>query len=130
MAEKHYAVHKGKFFYDDLVGVITASPVVAAVLEGPKRERALPKTLTHAEVDSLLGVAGKIERSIIGAGLNPVDGVFGNEDDAVVGGNLSVIKSVTARGGADDGTRIAAGTVGAVRLPKKVAVGDPRIKTS
>ncbi|TMF60225.1 MAG: nucleoside-diphosphate kinase, partial [Chloroflexi bacterium] len=35
MAEKHYTVHKGKFFYDDLVGVITASPVVAAVLEGP-----------------------------------------------------------------------------------------------
>lgn len=35
MAEKHYAVHKGKFFYDDLVNVITASPVVAAVLEGP-----------------------------------------------------------------------------------------------
>src|SRR5882762_2808348 len=35
MAEKHYAVHKGKFFYDDLVAVITASPVVAAVLEGP-----------------------------------------------------------------------------------------------
>ena len=35
MAEKHYAVHKGKFFYNDLVGVITASPVVAAVLEGP-----------------------------------------------------------------------------------------------
>jgi len=35
MAEKHYAVHKGKFFYDDLVKVITASPVVAAVLEGP-----------------------------------------------------------------------------------------------
>jgi nucleoside-diphosphate kinase len=35
MAEKHYAVHKGKFFYDDLVSVITASPVVAAVLEGP-----------------------------------------------------------------------------------------------
>src|SRR5437660_47719 len=35
MAERHYAVHKGKFFYDDLVGVITASPVIAAVLEGP-----------------------------------------------------------------------------------------------
>jgi nucleoside-diphosphate kinase len=35
LAEKHYAIHKGKFFYDDLVGVITASPVVAAVLEGP-----------------------------------------------------------------------------------------------
>jgi len=31
----------------------------AAVLEGPKRERALPKTLTLAEVDRLLGVAAK-----------------------------------------------------------------------
>ena len=30
----------------------------AAVLEGPKRERALPKTLTLGEVDSLLRVAG------------------------------------------------------------------------
>lgn len=35
MAEKHYAVHKGKFFYDDLVKVIGSSPVVAMVLEGP-----------------------------------------------------------------------------------------------
>src|SRR5436305_10016108 len=35
MAEKHYEVHKGKFFYDDLVKVISASPVVAFVLEGP-----------------------------------------------------------------------------------------------
>ena len=35
MAETHYAVHKGKFFYDDLVKMITASPIVAFVLEGP-----------------------------------------------------------------------------------------------
>jgi nucleoside-diphosphate kinase len=35
MAERHYEVHKGKFFYDDLVRTITASPVVAIVLEGP-----------------------------------------------------------------------------------------------
>jgi nucleoside-diphosphate kinase len=35
MAERHYAIHKGKFFYDDLVKTITASPVIAAVLEGP-----------------------------------------------------------------------------------------------
>ena len=34
-AERHYAVHKGKFFYDDLVKTICASPVIAAVLEGP-----------------------------------------------------------------------------------------------
>lgn len=35
MAERHYAVHQGKFFFDDLVKLITASPVVAVVLEGP-----------------------------------------------------------------------------------------------
>ena len=34
-AERHYAVHRGKFFYDDLVRTITTSPVIAAVLEGP-----------------------------------------------------------------------------------------------
>ncbi|MCL4396020.1 MAG: nucleoside-diphosphate kinase [Chloroflexi bacterium] len=34
LAERHYAVHKGKFFYDGLVTYITASPVVAMVLEG------------------------------------------------------------------------------------------------
>ncbi len=34
LAEKHYAVHKGKFFYDGLVSYISASPVVAMVLEG------------------------------------------------------------------------------------------------
>ena len=28
-------MHKGKFFYDDLVKMIVASPVVAIVLEGP-----------------------------------------------------------------------------------------------
>jgi integrase/recombinase XerD len=35
----------------------------AAVLEGPKRERALPKTLTLAEVDHLLRVAGRDDAS-------------------------------------------------------------------
>jgi nucleoside-diphosphate kinase len=35
MAERHYDVHKGKFFFNDLVRTIAASPVIAAVLEGP-----------------------------------------------------------------------------------------------
>ncbi len=34
LAEKHYAVHKGKFFYQGLVDYITSSPVAAMVLEG------------------------------------------------------------------------------------------------
>jgi len=36
LAERHYAVHVGKFFYDELVEYITSGPVVVAVLEGPK----------------------------------------------------------------------------------------------
>ncbi|HAF09300.1 MAG TPA: nucleoside-diphosphate kinase [Chloroflexi bacterium] len=35
LAEKHYAVHQGKFFYEELVKTISTSPVVVAVLEGP-----------------------------------------------------------------------------------------------
>lgn len=34
LAEKHYAVHKGKPFYDSLVQFITAGPTVAMVWEG------------------------------------------------------------------------------------------------
>jgi nucleoside-diphosphate kinase len=35
LAERHYAVHKGKPFYDGLIEYITLGPVVLAVLEGP-----------------------------------------------------------------------------------------------
>jgi nucleoside-diphosphate kinase len=34
LAEKHYAVHKGKPFYESLVSFITGGPTVALVLEG------------------------------------------------------------------------------------------------
>lgn len=34
-AERFYDVHKGKHFFESLVGFITSAPVVAAVLEGP-----------------------------------------------------------------------------------------------
>ena len=35
LAERHYAVHRGKPFFDGLVKFITSSPLVAMVLEGP-----------------------------------------------------------------------------------------------
>ena len=34
LAGRHYAEHVGKPFYDNLVGFITSSPVIAAVFEG------------------------------------------------------------------------------------------------
>ncbi len=35
LARRHYAEHEGKPFVDSLIGFITSSPLVAAVLEGP-----------------------------------------------------------------------------------------------
>jgi nucleoside-diphosphate kinase len=35
LAEQHYGEHIGKFFFEDLVGYITSSPIVALVVEGP-----------------------------------------------------------------------------------------------
>ena len=35
LAETHYAVHKGKPFYDGLVRYIISSPLMAMVWEGP-----------------------------------------------------------------------------------------------
>jgi len=46
-AEKHYEVHKGKFFYNDLVQYIGSSPVVAMVLEG------------HEVIDTVRKMVGK-----------------------------------------------------------------------
>src|SRR4051794_84254 len=34
LAEKHYAVHKGKPFYDSLLNFLTSGPTVAIVWEG------------------------------------------------------------------------------------------------
>jgi nucleoside-diphosphate kinase len=36
LAEKHYAVHKGKPFYESLLKFITSGPTVAMVWEGPE----------------------------------------------------------------------------------------------
>ncbi|MGQ9526042.1 MAG: nucleoside-diphosphate kinase [Armatimonadota bacterium] len=35
LAEQHYAVHRGKPFYESLLEFICSGPVVAAVVEGP-----------------------------------------------------------------------------------------------
>lgn len=35
LAERHYAEHQGKPFYDGLVSFITSAPVVVGVVEGP-----------------------------------------------------------------------------------------------
>jgi nucleoside-diphosphate kinase len=36
LAEEHYAVHKGKGFYEGLIDYITSGPVVVMAIEGPR----------------------------------------------------------------------------------------------
>jgi nucleoside-diphosphate kinase len=45
LAEKHYAVHKEKPFFNDLVNFITSGPVIAAVLEGEKAIESTRQTM-------------------------------------------------------------------------------------
>lgn len=45
LAEQHYAVHKGKPFYDGLVNYITSAPVMAMVWEGPNSVAAVRQTM-------------------------------------------------------------------------------------
>ena len=45
LAEIHYAVHKGKSFYDGLIDYITSAPVMAMVWEGPNAIAAIRQTM-------------------------------------------------------------------------------------
>lgn len=45
LAEEHYAVHKGKPFYEGLIEYITTSPVMAMVWEGPNVIAAVRQTM-------------------------------------------------------------------------------------
>ncbi|MGA7678386.1 MAG: nucleoside-diphosphate kinase [Dehalococcoidia bacterium] len=45
LAQRHYAVHQGKAFFNDLVDFITSSPIIAAVFEGEKAIDAVRQTM-------------------------------------------------------------------------------------
>ncbi len=45
LAEKHYAVHKGKPFYEGLIKYITSAPVMAIVFEGNNAINAVRQTM-------------------------------------------------------------------------------------
>jgi len=45
LAETHYAIHKGKSFYEGLIKYITSAPVMAMVWEGPNAIIAVRQTM-------------------------------------------------------------------------------------
>jgi nucleoside-diphosphate kinase len=73
LAERHYAIHKGKPFFEGLVGFITSSPLVAAVFEGPNAVAVTRKTM--GDTDPARAAAGTVRGDLaLHIGRNAVHG--------------------------------------------------------
>lgn len=91
-AEKHYGEHKGKPFYEGLVGYITSGPIVAMVLEG-KNAVALSRNVIgatdpkNASPGSIRGdLAAEIGRNLVHGSDSPENGtrevsIFFSDDE-------------------------------------------------
>jgi len=78
LAERHYAEHAGKAFFESLVTFITAAPVVAMVWEGPSAV-ALVRTMMGA-TDPANAAPGTIRgETAVSIGANVVHGSDGAE---------------------------------------------------
>ena len=45
LAQRHYAIHKDKPFFDSLVNYITSAPIIAIIFEGKKAVEVIRKTM-------------------------------------------------------------------------------------
>ena len=84
LAQKHYAIHTGKKFFDPLVAYITSSPVVVIALEGKNAVAAARKTIgdTHPHEALAGSIRGDFALEI---GRNLVHG-----SDSVANGQIEV----------------------------------------
>ena len=80
-AEEHYAIHKGKPFYEGLLEYITSGPVVTMIVEGKDAVKITRKIVgatnpAEAEPGSIRGdYALEIGRNIIHAGDSPENAI-------------------------------------------------------
>ena len=73
LAERHYAEHEGKGFYEELVSFITSGPLVAMVLEGEQAVTAARQAI--GATDPLQATTGSIRGDFaISVGQNMVHG--------------------------------------------------------
>ena len=81
LAQKHYAEHEGKPFYDGLISYITSAPVMAMVWEGPNAVAAIRQTVGSTKpAESAPGTirhdfALEVGRNLIHASDKPETGV-------------------------------------------------------
>ncbi|HJW82998.1 MAG TPA: nucleoside-diphosphate kinase [Anaerolineae bacterium] len=82
LAERHYAVHKGKPFYDELIAYITSSPIVAMAWEGKRAIEVVRRTVgstnpTDADPGTVRAdYAVEIGRNLIHASDGPETAAF------------------------------------------------------
>jgi nucleoside-diphosphate kinase len=82
LAEKHYAVHREKAFFKDLVDFITSGPVIAAVFEGDKAVEAVRQTM--GSTDPKKAAPGTIRADLgLSMQLNMVHGSDSPENAAI-----------------------------------------------
>lgn len=49
LAKRHYAIHEGKPFFQGLVSFITSTPLIAAILEGPRAVEVVRNTMGQTD---------------------------------------------------------------------------------
>ena len=80
LAERHYAIHQGKSFYDSLVDYITSGPIVAMVWEGNNAVAAARSTIGatkphEAAPGSIRGDLGmEVGRNLVHGSDSPANG--------------------------------------------------------
>jgi nucleoside-diphosphate kinase len=90
LAEKHYAVHQGKPFYEGLVGYITSAPVIVIALEGTNAVEAARGTI--GATNPAKAAAGTIRADLaLEIGRNLVHG-----SDSVENGQIEIANFFTA----------------------------------
>jgi len=73
LARRHYAIHKGKAFFDDLVSFITSSPLIAIVFQGENAVQIIRQMM--GETDPAKALSGTIRGDFgIDVGHNLVHG--------------------------------------------------------
>jgi len=73
LAQRHYAIHKGKAFFNDLVEFITSSPIIAIVFQGKNAVGIIRRTM--GETDPATASSGTIRGDLgIEIGHNLVHG--------------------------------------------------------
>jgi len=73
LAKRHYAIHRGKPFFEKLVAYITSAPIIAVIFEGPRAVDVARKTM--GETDPAGAAAGTIRGDLsVEIGRNLVHG--------------------------------------------------------